>query len=76
MGLAFEDYTQAVRNLASMDLVEADVLATLEQLPGFRNVLVHEYVALDMQRVVEAMDRLRAVEALCEALRKRLAEDG
>ena len=75
-GLAFEDYTQAVRNLASMDLVEADVLATLEQLPGFRNVLVHEYVALDMQRVVEAMDRLRAVEALCEALRKRLAEDG
>ena len=75
-GLAFEDYTQAVRNLASMDLVEADVLQTLEQLPGFRNVLVHEYVALDMQRVVEAMDRLTAVEALCEALRQRLAEDG
>ena len=75
-GLVFEDYTQAVRNVASMDLVEADVLETLEQLPGFRNVLVHEYVALDMQRVVEAMDRLTAVEALCEALRKRLAEDG
>ena len=75
-GLAFEDYTQAVRNLAAMDLVEADVLETLEQLPGFRNVLVHEYVALDMQRVVEAMDRLTAVEVLCEALRKRLAEGG
>ena len=69
-------YTQALRNLASMDLVEADVLETLEQLPGFRNVLVHGYVALDMQRVVEAMDRLTAVEALSEALRKRLAEDG
>jgi uncharacterized protein YutE (UPF0331/DUF86 family) len=34
----------------------------LEWLPGFRNVLVHEYVALDMARVVEALDRLGPVE--------------
>ena len=30
----------------------------LERLPGFRNVLVHEYVGLDMDRVIEALERL------------------
>ncbi len=74
-GMRFEDYTQAVRNLGPMELVDADVLATLEQLPGFRNVLVHEYVALDMQRVVEAMDQLSAVETLYTALQTRLTEE-
>jgi uncharacterized protein YutE (UPF0331/DUF86 family) len=34
----------------------------LERIPGFRNVLVHEYVALDMGRVVEALDELDSVE--------------
>ena len=31
-------------------------------VPGFRNVVVHEYVALDMDRVVEALHDLTAVE--------------
>jgi len=29
-----------------------------EPLPGFRNVVIHEYVALDLERVVEALGRL------------------
>jgi uncharacterized protein YutE (UPF0331/DUF86 family) len=33
----------------------------LERLPGFRNVLVHEHVALDMRRVVGALDGLEPV---------------
>ena len=32
-----------------------------ELLPGFRNVLIHAYVALDLDRVVEALDRLEPV---------------
>jgi uncharacterized protein YutE (UPF0331/DUF86 family) len=34
----------------------------LDRLPGFRNVLVHEYVALEMERVMEALDRLQPIE--------------
>jgi uncharacterized protein YutE (UPF0331/DUF86 family) len=38
------------------------VVRGLEPLPGFRNVVVHEYIALDMARVVDALDRLGPVE--------------
>ena len=61
-GERFEDYTQAVRNLARNQRLPAESIAELERLPGFRNVLVHEYVALDMERVIEALDRLEPVE--------------
>ena len=33
-----------------------DVVAELERIPGFRNVVIHEYVALDLDRVVDALD--------------------
>ena len=72
--LPFEDYTAAVRNLGSMELVDDQTLAELERLPGFRNVLVHEYVALDMERVVEAVGRLEPIRALLEAVRQHIAK--
>ena len=34
----------------------------LERLPGFRNTLVHEYVAFDLQRAVDALDELEPIE--------------
>jgi len=38
-------------------------------LPGFRNVVIHEYVALDLRRVVEALDRLEPVDRFAEIVR-------
>ncbi len=73
-GMAFEDYTQAVRNLAALKLVSHGTLPELERLPGFRNILVHEYVALDMDRVVEAIDRLDPIEEFSQGLHRLLAE--
>jgi uncharacterized protein YutE (UPF0331/DUF86 family) len=61
-GDRFEDYTQAVRNLARDDRFDADLVEALTPLPGFRNVVVHDYVALDLDRVVEALDQLEPVE--------------
>jgi uncharacterized protein YutE (UPF0331/DUF86 family) len=61
-GDRFEDYTEAVRNLVRDPRFPAALVEELERLPGFRNVLIHEYVALDMRRVVEALDRLGPVE--------------
>ena len=61
-GDRFEDYTQAVRNLARDERFPPDLVDKLARLPGFRNVLVHEYVALDLNRVVEALNDLEPVE--------------
>jgi uncharacterized protein YutE (UPF0331/DUF86 family) len=69
-GDRFEDYTEAVRNLARDPRFPAEVVRDLERLPGFRNVLVHEYVALDMDRVIEALDRLEPVETFLEIVRR------
>jgi uncharacterized protein YutE (UPF0331/DUF86 family) len=60
-GDRFEDYTEAVRSLARDPRFPPDLVEALEPLPGFRNVLVHEYVALDLRRVVEALDGLDPV---------------
>jgi uncharacterized protein YutE (UPF0331/DUF86 family) len=68
-GDRFEDYTQAVRNLARDPRFPPDLVRALEPLPGFRNVLIHEYVALDLRRAVEAMDGLGPIERFLEIVR-------
>jgi uncharacterized protein YutE (UPF0331/DUF86 family) len=68
-GDRFEDYTAAIRNLARDERFPPDLVTRLERLPGFRNVLVHEYVSLDMARVVEALDDLEPVEQLLAIVR-------
>ena len=40
------------------------------RLPGFRNVVIHEYVALDLDRVVEAVNRLEPIQRFAEVVRK------
>lgn len=52
------------------------VVRELERLPGFRNVLIPEYVALDLDRAVEAMDRLGPVERFVEIVAAIEAEAG
>ncbi len=67
-GDRFEDYTQAVRNLARDERFDADLVTALEPLPGFRNVLVHDYVGLDLDRVVEAIHSLDPIESFYAAV--------
>jgi uncharacterized protein YutE (UPF0331/DUF86 family) len=68
--LRFQDYTEAVRNLSSIPNLSPVPVRTLEKLPGFRNVLIHEYVMLDYARVIEALEGLGVVEELAEAVRR------
>jgi uncharacterized protein YutE (UPF0331/DUF86 family) len=65
-GERFDDYTEAVRNLARDARFPADLVESLEPLAGFRTVVIHEYVALDLNRVVEALDRLAPVRRFLE----------
>lgn len=61
-GERFEDYTEAIRNLARDHRFPADLIQELERVPGFRNVVIHEYVALDLDRVIDALRRLDPIE--------------
>ena len=64
-GDRFEDYTEAIRTLSRDPRFPADLVRALERLPGFRNVVVHEYVALDLDRVVEAVREIDSIETFC-----------
>jgi uncharacterized protein YutE (UPF0331/DUF86 family) len=75
-GDRFEDYTEAVRNLARDPRFPGELVTHLERLPGFRNVVVHEYVGLDLERVVAAMGQLEPVERFAEIVRQILREAG
>ncbi len=73
-GDRFEDYTDAIRNLARDARFPPQLVSALERLPGFRNVLIHEYVALDLNRAVEALNNLEPLEQFFEIV--RLVEGG
>jgi uncharacterized protein YutE (UPF0331/DUF86 family) len=68
-GDRFEDYTQGVCNLSRDKRFTPDLVRRLERLPGFRNILIHEYVALDLDRVVEALSELQPIESFAEIVK-------
>ena len=68
-GERFEDYTEAIRNLAGDARFPADLVYSLERIPGFRNIVIHEYVALDLDRVIEALRTLDPVIRFVEIVR-------
>ena len=73
-GEPFEDYTGAVRNLGGDERFPPDLVRALERVPGFRNVIVHEYVALDLERVVEALADLEPIERFLQIVRALIDE--
>jgi uncharacterized protein YutE (UPF0331/DUF86 family) len=68
-GERFEDYTEAIRTLAGDPRFSPSLVDALSRLPGFRNVVVHEYVSLDLGKVIEAMDHLNPVEEFLAIVR-------
>jgi uncharacterized protein YutE (UPF0331/DUF86 family) len=72
-GDRFEDYTEAVRTVGRDARFTPELVRKLERLPGFRNVVIHEYVALDLDRVVEALDDLAPVAEFLEVARQLVA---
>jgi uncharacterized protein YutE (UPF0331/DUF86 family) len=74
-GVRFQDYTEAIGALRQVDGIPAALVERLEPLPGFRNVLVHAYVALDYERVLRALAELDAVEEFARAVAALEAEE-
>lgn len=77
-GLTFADYTQAVRNLQQVPdigtAVGPEIIRQLALLPGFRTIVMHEYVGLDYDRVAEALRSLEPVEELIRAVARAEAK--
>ncbi len=73
--IRFQDYTEALRALKRIKEMPPDLVEQLESLPGFRNVLIHEYVALDYDRVLEALAGLDAVERFAGIVARLEAEE-
>lgn len=61
-GLRFETYREAIRALRQLPSPPPALVERLEPLAGFRNVLLREYVALDLELAMAALDDLDAVE--------------
>lgn len=54
-GLATPDYATALDRLGEMGALPADFAARLRPLAGFRNVLVHGYLAVDLDEVARLL---------------------
>lgn len=68
--LGFDDYTSAIRNLERLDFA-TDLVEPLVRLPGFRNVLLHEYVGFDLDRAVRALHELGPVRGFVAEVARR-----
>jgi uncharacterized protein YutE (UPF0331/DUF86 family) len=56
-GTSADDYKDIVRQLVQRGVLDQDLRDRLEGLAGFRNILVHDYLRLDPERVLEALAR-------------------
>lgn len=69
-GARFETYADAIRAFALYGELSAGTIEELARLAGFRNIVAHDYVMLDLKRVVAALDRLAPVEEFFDAVRR------
>jgi uncharacterized protein YutE (UPF0331/DUF86 family) len=62
----FENYREAITLLRHDPRFPEDVVAALERVPGFRNAIVHDYVALDLKLVVDALNDIEPAERFAD----------
>jgi len=60
---AADEYGQIPARLAAHGVLTAATASRLTSLAGFRNVLVHDYAAIDLRRLVEGLARLTDFDA-------------
>src|SRR5438309_11773784 len=60
---AADEYGQIPARLAGHGVLTAATASRLTSLAGFRNVLVHDYAAIDLQPLVEGLARLSDFDA-------------
>lgn len=72
-GLDAPDYATAVDRLADLGILTAEFAARFRAVAGFRNVIVHGYLAVDLDVVVEVLrDRLPDFEEFADLVERSL----
>lgn len=71
-----QDYTEAIRLLAKGHILPESFAAQLGKIAGFRNVLIHEYLAIDPLKVYEALQKLDDLEAFIDHVHGFLRREG
>jgi uncharacterized protein YutE (UPF0331/DUF86 family) len=56
------------RHLADSDIIPVRRVATYEEIASFRNVLVHEYIDVDTEKVFQALNNVGDINNLAEDL--------
>ena len=68
------DYNEAILSMGELGVVPADFARHLAPLAGVRNILVHEYVALDWDEVCRALTRLGDLQRFAQLARHWLRQ--
>ena len=56
-GISPADYKDILEQLGQQGILSQDLRRRLKGLAGFRNILVHDYIRLDPEKVLEALKR-------------------
>lgn len=74
--LVAESNADAVRRLGAEGVVDASTARSVAGAVGFRNVLVHQYVDVDDERVLQNLERLGDLESYVAEVAQWLSTDG
>ena len=74
-GVSSDSYDDIIHHLGRCGVLSSELHRQLEGLSGFRNLLVHDYLRLDGDRVMAIFDRApETYSAFAQAIRDWLAE--
>lgn len=63
-----EDYGSTFTTLARMGVIDASLAERLRDAAGLRNVIVHLYLEVDIERLLSALDHLDDLEEFSTAI--------
>ncbi len=73
---AADEYRDIPVRLGTREIISPGTVRRLESLAGFRNLLVHEYAAVDVRRLAAGLERLDDLEAFVADVEGWLARSG
>ncbi|MDZ7657992.1 type VII toxin-antitoxin system HepT family RNase toxin [Fodinibius sp.] len=68
-----ETYSDCIKLLGKFDIIDEELEGSLVSMAGLRNILVHEYVAIDVDRLVQFLDHLDDFTAFANAVSERFS---
>jgi uncharacterized protein YutE (UPF0331/DUF86 family) len=71
-----DEYREIPERLLARGVISAETARRLESLSGFRNILVHEYAEIDLERIVLGLGRLDDLEAFVADVESWLGRSG